>query len=165
MISDSPYQSGELVLASRVGIVAGLIGSALMLAPLELASQTTPASRDWLLKLAGVIPGSAIYAPFQLLVTGGVIHAILGAALGLLFAVCLQRMPRYAMIVVGLFYGLVLWVVGGLITRVLFADHLRGVVQSTVYLRACLVYGLVLSGAAALSTGLDRKPIPILPKD
>src|SRR5579864_6563018 len=62
MISDSPYQAGEFVLSPGMGIIAGLIGSGLMLAALELTSPTEPAFRDWLPRLAGVVPGSGLYS-------------------------------------------------------------------------------------------------------
>jgi hypothetical protein len=164
MISDSPYRSEDLALAPSAGIIAGLIGSGVMLGALELTFLRDPTFRDWLPRLASVVPGSSLYTHFQLVLVGGTIHATLGAVLGLLFALCLQRIPAYAMIAVGLFYGALLWVVGGLSARVLFAEHFQAAVRSAAYLRICAVYGLVLAGFAVASTR-GRKQGPALPKD
>lgn len=159
MIADSPYDGGDLALAPGIGVIAGLVSSGLMLASIA------PASRDVLWALTDIVPGSAAYDPPLRLIVGGTVHAAVGAAFGLLYAACQQRAPWHAMITVGLFYGFVLWVIGGLLARVLFSPQLHAAVGSTVYLRACVVYGLGLSCAAALSTIYSQKQVPVVVKD
>lgn len=162
MISDAPYQSEELVLSSGAGVIAGLIASGVMLAALDLISRTVPAVRDWPMRLADVVGVSSGHTPGGAVFLGLSVHAVLGGALGLLFAMCLQRIPTTAILAVGLFYGVLLWIVAGLLLRIVPSEQLQGAVRSLAFLGACAVYGVVLSIIAAVSTHRRRQELVVV---
>jgi hypothetical protein len=149
MIADSPYKVGQFVLKPWVGMGAGLMGAVAMLA-LMLLLQPISGLRlaDLLAQIGGIaLPASLGRGP--LVVTGIVLHVILGTSLGLLYAVCQQRVPLRGLIAVGFFYGFVLWVVGSVIAGPLFSQALRSVIRTWPWLLGNLLYGLCLAGVAA----------------
>jgi hypothetical protein len=159
MISDSPYQVKGLALPLKAGAVAGILGAATMLGVLAIVQPLSGLSPAWLLRQIGGIILQASNpsggdAPVRL--AGLSLHVLLGSLLGILYAASQQRIPAHGMLVVGIFYGLMLWVVGGLLAGSLFAGPLRAALRSWSWLLSNLMYGLCLA-TVALGLGLDRR--------
>jgi hypothetical protein len=151
MVSDSPYTAGALVLPPRAGIAGGVVGALAMLALIAVLQPISPIElTDMLTQIGGVflpIPMLSAMAipPWW---TGLMLHVVLGALFGLLYAACQQRTPTHGLISVGLFYGFVLWLVGSLLAGSLLGTTLRDTIRSWPWLFACLLYGLCLAATA-----------------
>lgn len=147
LISDSPYQAGEPILTPRGGLVAGMLGGLLMLGLLLVFQSLSGFALARLLIAWGdiAIPGSSQQSNEVLLAIGLAVHVTMASLLGLLYAVCQQRIPAKSLIAVGVFYGFVLWIVGSLILGGLFGATLRMTVRSWPWFAACLLYGLWLA--------------------
>jgi Family of unknown function (DUF6789) len=157
MISDSPYQFRGLALPLKAGAVAGILGAAIMLGVSAMVQPLSGLSPTWLLRQIGGIALQASNpsggdALVQLAGLG--LHAILGALLGILYAASQQRIPARGMLAVGIFYGFMLWVVGGLLAGSLVAGPLRAALRSWPWLLSSLLYGLCL---ATVTLVLDRR--------
>ncbi len=166
MISDSPYEAGELILTSFEGIIGGLVGTLVMIVlATSLQFLSGHSQAEFLVRL-----GTAV-SPFRLAndharIAGLVVSATVGCLLGLLYAVCQQRIPVRGFVAVGLFYGFLLWVIGRILARWAFGGILHDVLRSGQWLGACLGYGLCLAMAAVLFAGRRAgRPSPVIPKD
>ena len=153
MISDAPYQSGVMVLSPAKGALAGGVGAILTLLIVTL------------LRTMSGISAIDILASFSIgiengtndLIISATIYLFAGFLLGLLYALCEQHGPPLALMFVGIFYGLLLWVLSGIIFGTLLSESGRGILRSWPFLLACLVYGLWLALVAVFS--MKHNPI------
>lgn len=136
MIADSPYDAGDLALSPRVGVAAGVVAALVLV----LVITAWPGDR-----------GGA----------SGRLHPAwwlaLGAAGGLLYAMAQRRVPSRSMLAVGVFYGVVLWAIGGLAAGWVLGDGVRRAVHSTPGFVGHALYGLTLAGQAVW---IDRRRPP-----
>lgn len=134
MIADAPYEYEESPLPALVGVGAGMLGAALMLSALRLLEPTTGVTVSTYLARVG----------------GLLVHEITGAVLGLLYAVSQKPVPVRGVIGVGVFYGLLIWVMGGVLGGLFLGGSVRAVLHSWPWLLSCLLFGLSLAGAAIM---------------
>lgn len=142
MIADSPYRVDRLILPALVGAAAGAAAALVMLAVIRLAGEEA-LSRY----LAAV--RSTLSAPTGAPAAWGA-HLVVGALAGLLYAVSQKSAPTRGLLAVGLFYGFLIWVVGGLLAAVFAGETLRAAVRTWGYLAACLGYGVTLAMTAMI---------------
>jgi hypothetical protein len=166
VISDSPYQTGELLLTPLEGAASGLAAAVPMLAvvfALEPGSgATVQAWLDWLGGLARLSGSGGATAS---VVVGLVVHGCIGACLGLLYAASQQRIPMRALIGVGAFYGLFLWIAGKILLGWVFATPVREVVHSWVWLAGACAFGMSLALIAGWAGSRRPKAAVATPKD
>lgn len=148
MVSDSPYDTGELVLKPGIGAVAGIGGALLMLALLQVFYPVSGLSASSVLAQIGSVVASAGTAQSGLVVIGLVVHLTTAGILGLLYALSQRRIPYRGLVGVGLLFGFVIWVISTLIIGWFFDESLRAVLRSWPWLLASLSYGLALASAA-----------------
>lgn len=162
MISDSPYQTGELLLRPREGAIAGVAGSLLMLGVVRALDPSPQglvfAWLDWMARVAVPARAGAHVGP------GLVVHGLVGAALGVLYAASQQRIPWRALLGIGAFYGLLLWIGGRVLLGWLFSTPVREVVHSWAWLAGASAYGITLA-AAAVWAAVRRPAVVTVPKD
>lgn len=151
MIADSPYRTSEPLLAPGEGALAGAVASLCMLPALSLLHPPAGLSTSDLLLRVGqaTVPYAAALGSTATLLTAGAVHVLVGALLGVLFAVSQDRAPLRTLLAVGVFYGVVIWVAGRLIAALVFGPGLRAVLHSSSWLLVCVLYGLLLGGWAA----------------
>ncbi len=160
MISDSPYQTGELLLTPLEGAAAGLAAAVPMLVVVfALEPGSGAPAKTWLQWLAGFAGGNAS------VVTALSVHGFIGACLGLLYAASQQRIPMRALIGVGAFYGLFLWIAGRILVGWVFATPVREVVHSWVWLAGACVFGTSLALIAGWVGSRRPKAAVVVPKD
>ncbi|MGH2404661.1 MAG: DUF6789 family protein [bacterium] len=164
MISDSPYQAGDLLLRPLEGATAGFAGSFLMLAVVS-AFESGPQGMAgaWLQWMARVTPfGVGGDHP---VIGGLILHGLVGACLGVLYASSQQRIPWRALIGIGAFYGLLLWIGGRILLGWLFSTPVHAVVHSWVWLAGACAYGMTLALFAGWA-GARRSPSAVaVPRD
>ena len=166
MISDSPYGAEESVLTLEQGVLAGVLAALLMLLAIALLHPLSGMSvRDLLTRIGEtMVPRGVPLRSHSLMVASSILYATVGALLGLLYAASQARIPVRGLIVVGVFYGIVIWAVSRLVTFLLFRSSLGPALHSYPWFLACAVYGMVLAGCAAW---IDRRrprqqrPVPI----
>ncbi len=93
------------------------------------------------------------------IVVGFGAHGLLSAVLGILYAASQQRVPARGLVAVGVFFGVLLWVISGLIMGPIFGETVRRDTRSWPWFLACVVYGVSLA-AAALWVEAHRTPGP-----
>jgi hypothetical protein len=147
LLSDSPYQTNEPVLSPGGGMVAGVTGSLLMLVVISLLRPFSGLSAvDLLIRLGQpVIPHVVAPRSEAFVFANGILFACIGAGFGVLYAVSQDRIPVSGLMAVGLFYGIVIWVVSRVLTPLLLGSSLRPALHSYPWFLACLVYGLCLA--------------------
>jgi hypothetical protein len=169
MISDSPYQVEGQVMAARAGIIFGVISAMIMLLLIAIMQPLAGFSPiDILTHIGGIIvPVSTSPDKLSLQVgVGFLMHLLLGALLGLLYAVCQQRIPSRGLFGVGIFYGFVIWVVDRLFITPFFNETVRTMLRSWSWLSACLLFGLCMAFASVWM--LSRRRVgdaAVMPKD
>jgi hypothetical protein len=162
MISDSPYQTGELLLRPLEGAVAGFAGSLVMLAAVSALNPGASGSASvWIEWLGRLYPGAAQSRGLA----GLAIHGLLGAVLGILYAASQQRIPRRPLLGIGAFYGLLLWIGGRIVLGWLFSTPVRDVVHSWVWLAGACVFGITLALSAAWADARRPAPAVSAPRD
>lgn len=150
MIADSKYEIGDLALGPSMGFAVGAAGGFLIVGTLWLLYPVSGVSPHQVLTgLAGLLPGSGNHRGSGL-VLGLAILSFAGAVCGALYGASQQLAPSRAVLVTGASYGVLLWAFGGNIVMPLLAAELGQLSRSWAWLLACLVYGLWLSGVAAL---------------
>lgn len=82
---------------------------------------------------------------------GVIVHGLLGAGLGALYAMSQQRVPFGALLGVGIFYGIVLWVGGRILLAWVFSTGAAEVVRSRVWLAGSVSFGFMLALAAGMA--------------
>lgn len=164
MISDSPYQAGDLLLRPLEGATAGFTGSLLMLAVVSVLDAGPQ-------RVAGAwLQWMARFTPFGIggdhpVIGGLVLHGLVGACLGLLYASSQQRIPWRALIGIGAFYGLFLWIGGRILLGWLFSTPVRAVVHSWVWLAGLCAYGMMLALFAGWAGARRPTPAVAAPRD
>lgn len=151
MIADSPYRAGDPALPPGKGAAAGIVASLLMLLVMLLLHPRSGLSvNDLLIRIAQtMLPGVMGWRPSPMVIAGGTIYGLVGALLGVLYAVSQDRAPARALVAVGVFYGFVIWVGSRVMTAWLFGSVFRAALHSYAWLLACLFYGVLLAGCAA----------------
>lgn len=147
MISDSPYEAGELALKPAAGIAAGILGGLVMLAIVQILG---PISGIGIGDVLGAI-GMALMPGSQVVLVGMMLHLVTASVLGLMYSTSQQRIPASGLVGVGVMFGLVVWVFGGLVAGWLMGEGVREVLRSWSWLVACLGFGLTLAGMAVLA--------------
>lgn len=167
MLADSPYRTSESVLAPVGGVLAGVAASMFMLGVVALLQPYSGLSAKELLIRTGdaVLPRGLVARSDSFVVASGVVYAVVGAALGLLYAVSQDRVPAGGLIAVGVFYGVVIWVVSRVLTSWLFGPILRPAVHSYPWFLACVCFGVVLGGCAAWADRRRPKSVAVVPID
>jgi hypothetical protein len=163
MIADSTYDVGELISRPRAGTLAGGVAAAVMLALLA-ALEGPNAVGAWLGDVARVMLPAPAQTPISVLSWGLFVHFAAGGLFGALYAACQQHAPTSGLVVVGGFYGFVLWLGGDLILVRLLRASLP-LLQGWSGLLMYIAYGLTLAAWAAraehASARLRRDPRPI----
>ncbi|MGQ0551254.1 MAG: DUF6789 family protein [Armatimonadota bacterium] len=163
MVSDSPYQIGELLLRPLEGAVVGLVGSFVMLAAVSALGPgpqgMAAAWLGWMARIAGIGAGGPS------IVTGLVLHGLVGAGLGVLYASSQQRLPWRPLVGIGAFYGLLLWIGGRILLGWLFSTPVHSVVHSWAWLAGACAYGMTLALFAGWAGA--RRPVSVVavPRD
>lgn len=168
MVADSPYNVQDSVLSLRAGAVIGAVGAQLMLGllwilwPLSLYDPTRTLAHLGS-AVAGFCPLECGHLPPPTL--GYAVHMLIGTLLGMLCAGSLQRIPVRGLVSIGIFYGVLLWVAGGILSGPLLGEAVRSDVRSWPWLLATLLYGAVQSGAAILAERLRPRRKEIVQLD
>lgn len=141
------------------GIIFGLVGAILIMG--MIAILTLPGSDDlWRSPriIASIVLGENAATGLLPVVIGTVMHLMSGAMYGAIFAMVMSRLsvPRPFCIVVGLFYGVVIWVIAavGLPALVQTLD-VNPLTYFSVLLLSHVLFGLTL-GFAGASYGLSK---------
>lgn len=168
MISDSPYSVEQLVLPPWVGAVAGVAGALVMLVPVAWLSPEVPASAGSLVgRYLWILESGPMRFHQALLGPGGglVLHLAIGAALGMLYAASQRRAPTRGLVAVGVFFGVLLWVISGPILRRLLGEQTAGDFHSLAWAAACGTFGVLLSLVALVAQQRQPAGISVVPKD
>jgi hypothetical protein len=153
-IADAPYQTGDLVLSPAAGAGAGLAASGLMVVTVAaLHPAVAPTFAEVLRRIGTMALGHGALHGTDGVVAGAVIQGGLGVILGLLYALCQQRAPAGDLLLVGIFYGVVLWVVSGALSNLPFWASMRPLAHTKIWLLGCCVYGFVLALTATARPG------------
>jgi hypothetical protein len=155
MISDSPYEASGLALTPRAGIAAGVTGGLLTFLLITLLQQVSGIDA-----MGGLPQMAVVFLPMPmdpsrtLLVpsVGAVLYVFATALLGLLYAACQKRIPARGLVIVGLFYGFILWIAGGFIVGPAIGGLLPEALRTWLWLLASLSFGLCLALAAVWAT-------------
>lgn len=101
--------------------------------------------------IATSVLGDAIGSGWLPVVAGTAIHLLTGTLFGGLFAAFVPRMPANVYVVAGIIYGLLVWMVMGLVVLPLGAQLLvASSVNVAMLLFAHVIYGFVLGIAAGV---------------
>ena len=153
-IADAPYQAGDLVLSPAAGAGAGLAASALMVVTVAaLHPPVAPILPEVLRRIGTMALGHEALQGTGGVVAGAVIQGGLGVIFGLLYALCQQRAPAGDLLLVGIFYGVVLWVGSGILSNLPFWVWMRPLAHMKIWLLGCCVYGFVLALTATARRG------------
>jgi hypothetical protein len=146
MVSDSPYDAGELIGRPGAGAAAGVVAAVVMLA--LLAGLAGPDSaRAWIDDVGKVLLPAPLRTATSLAIAGSIVHLAVGGLIGALYAACQQRTSTSGVLVVGAFYGFVVWLVGYLVLARLLNAGPR-LLPTSSGLLVMLAYGLVLAAWA-----------------
>lgn len=159
MVSDSPYQAGDLLLRPLEGAAAGVVASIVMLAAVSAlgpGAQTLVAT--WLDWMAGIVGIGASGS-------GLVLHGLVGAVLGMLYASSQQRLPLRSLVGIGAFYGLLLWIAGRLLLGWVVSTPVHSVVHSWAWLAGACVYGMTLALFAGWAGARRPSSAVAVPRD
>lgn len=159
MVTDSPYESGALILKPMEGILAGMVGSLAMIGVMFIWQSNSPGGfTETLSKLGGfIVPGAGVVEGVLVLLVGG-------GVFGILYALCEQRIPAKGLIGDGLFYGFFLWVLTGLILGAFLGEDARSIFRTWAFFVELLAFGLCLS-LFSLAAKKFRSGGSALPRD
>jgi hypothetical protein len=132
-----------------------------MLVPLTNARPFSTAGAPFVRGLGRLLSPLSESAPS--LAIGAVGFVAIGALLGLLYACCQTSAPIKGVVTVALYFGLMIWAVGGLVTRIADIGTLRSVAHTGMWLVLCLCFSSAL-GAVALRAQ-RRSTHPVVPID
>lgn len=139
----------DLVLLPVEGLLAGLVGSVLMLVSVALLQPASDLEAGYLLRQIGSVLFTTADSHSTLALSAGLaVHLIVSLLLGLLYAASQQQIPIRGLVAVGTFYGLVNWIIGSLLVGSLLSQTLRETLRSWPWFAACIVYGLSLASVA-----------------
>ena len=156
LISDSPYDSGELVLKPGTGVASGVCAALLMLALIQVLSPVSELSPNRALAQIGSLAAPADAPQSSLILTGLAIHLSIAGPLGFLYALSQRRIPHRGLVGVGVLFGFVAWVISTVIIGWLFDESLRAILRSWPWLLASLLFGLVLASVSVWQMGIAR---------
>lgn len=165
MVVDSPYRSAELVLTPRAGVLIGALGAVPIVAAFQSVAMLDGAGYTRLLDGLGVLvmrPPET--SPAAIRLTGLALLALLAGLAGLLYAASQTRAPIRGLVAVGLFYGLLLWVISRVLLSGFLPEPIRHTVHSGNWAASCVAYGLWLAVAAAIVQRVRPGKAPA-PKD
>ena len=147
--------------------MAGVVASMCMLGVVALLHPYSGLSaRDLLVRTGeAVLPRGLVARSDVSVAASGVLYAVVGAVLGLLYAVSQDRVPARGLIAVGVFYGIVIWVVSRVLTAWLFGPTLRTALHSYPWFLACVCFGVVLAGCAAWADRRRPESVAVVPID
>jgi hypothetical protein len=166
MVADSPYGVLLQAMPTGYGAVCGGIGAGVMLAvagsAAALGDGGPPPPFVVAYAICGAPAGPSAAGCWGTVLAG---HGALGALLGVLYAVSQRRAATGALLGVGAFYGLFVWLVGRLVAAVALPDVHASAMSSWAWLAACLTFGLVLAGSAAVHQRRHMPPSMVAPLD
>jgi len=144
-----PYPTKLRVTA---GLVAGFISSLSIIAVVTTILVLTGSDIWSAARLIAIsVFGDAVGSGWLPVVVGTAIHLLTGTLFGGLFAGLVPRMPANFYVVAGIIYGLLVWMVMGLIVLPLGAQLLvASSVNVAMLLLAHVIYGFVLGIAAGV---------------
>jgi len=158
MAHSTPFMGTKL--QSRAGIVAGLVAGIGMIVVWALFAQLFGGgARSLVNTIASTILGDQAFAgamQWVSLLVGLLIHLLISALLGLLYAVSLDRLDARDTLVVSIFYGFTIWVVSSFIVGSWFNELILSYSRTWWGFLAYFTFGLVL-GAYANRRGA---PVP-----
>jgi len=165
LITDSPYETNDLVLSPLKGLTAGVIGAGIMSLIIYLSQ---PLSKISLVEVFStfakiILPSNLPMSFMQTM--GFLFFALSGGIFGLLYALCQHKIPGLGLMFVGLFYGLILWIFGGLFGGWILGNSFRAIAHSMPFLISSLVYGVWLASASIWSMRGRSNITVVLPKD
>ncbi len=140
-----------MALNPLAGLAAGMMGALLMLAVMFFLGPLRHISPGLLMGQIGLSLAPSLAKTYSAIGIGCCIHLLVGGVTGLLYALCQDQIPRAALIVVGFFYGFMLWVLGSFLAGLLFGDALRSSLRSWPWLVAHLLFGVWLATTASWS--------------
>jgi hypothetical protein len=146
MISDA-IESSDLATRPLAGAIAGVAGALLLLVVFS-AFQGEEGVNRWLVALGRLVGFAAAEGSLSVARIGLSMHLLIGAVLGALHGASQQRTAVSGVLVVGAFYGFVLWLVSGLVLVRLFNLDLP-LLRAWAGLAAVVAYGLTLASWAA----------------
>lgn len=167
MISDSPYQTNEPLLTPGGGFLAGAAASLVMLLVIAFLQPYSGLSvRDLLIRIGEtVLPHTGAARSDAFLLTSAAFFAAVGGVLGLLYAVSQDRIPVPGLVVVGVFYGVVIWVVSRGLASWLLGPVMRPALHSYPWFLACAAYGVCLAGYAVWADRHRPRSAAVVPID
>lgn len=165
MISDSPYDSEELVLKPSTGTVSGVVAGMLMLILIWALSPVSGLSVGTLLTHVGSMMTSSSDKSSITVAVGLVVHLMTAGLLGLLYALCQRRIVIHGLVGVGLLFGFVMWVISTVIVGWLLDETARVVLRSWPWLLASLLFGLVLASVAVWQESRQPREQLVAPRD
>jgi hypothetical protein len=167
MVSDSPYDINELVLSPLMGMTAGLFAAFVMLSVLVVLQPYSGLSVEFVLQQFGtlVLPKRAEQINTTTLMGIGLgVHILLRILLSLFYSVSQQSIPAKGLIIVGLFYGFIIWMTGSVIFGTALGEEWRTTARSWTWLFANLTFGFCLAATAIIAEKFRPAAIT-LPKD
>ena len=160
MAHNTPFMGNKL--QPRDGIIAGLVAGIGMIVVWALLAQIFgDGARSLVNTIASTILGDQAFAgdsQMLSLLLGLLIHFLISALLGLLYAVSLDRLDARDTLVVSTFYGFTIWVVSSFIVGGWFNDLILSYSRTWWGFLVFLTFGLML-GACANRRGA---PVPAL---
>lgn len=145
MISDAPYATEDLVLPAAVGLAGGVLASMVALVVLLTLETTSALSLGQFLQHAGlsVLPDSA--GRTTATGTGLGLGGFAGALFGMLYASSQRRTSVRRLVGTGIFYGFLLWILGGFFARMFMDQAVSTVLHTWPWLLASVSYGVSLA--------------------
>lgn len=141
----------ESKLSVRAGLIAGIAGSLSIM--VVVAGILVLNGRD--IFTAARLIATVVYGPEAAfgvapIIVGTLVHLITGGVFGAVFAWLIPCLPRGFWIVVGLIYGLIVWLISSfIILPVVAPPMIAADANKNVLLLAHVVYGLVVGVAGA----------------
>ncbi len=150
MIADSPYEPDDGPLSPAMGAAAGLAATTAMLLAGTLLRAKGFSSLELMVSIGAVILGTGSQAGTGAALAGALACALLGMLGGVLYAVSQREAPRWAIVGVAVFYGLMLWIAARLVVGRVLGEPAHTYARSWAFLAASEVYALGLAAAALI---------------
>jgi hypothetical protein len=149
VIADKLHADTTLALGPLQGIVAGMAAACCMVFVTSVPATHAPL-RPWpiAIMIGTIVTGGGVAPGLGAGLIGGAAHVALGALLGLLYAASQQRIAADGLVLVGAFYGFVIWITSGVVARAASFAEAQRLIHSSAWLIACMVYGLCLAVTA-----------------
>lgn len=144
-MSDAPYDADRLALTTGWAIVGGAVASAVTAG--SVAALATVSGLD----LGRLFAGIGEFVGFgggARTVAGVAAFLVMSLVFALLYGMSQQVAPPRGLLIVGLFYGFLLWIAMGRIFGWVFSEHLESMFRAWGWLAGCIAYGLALATTA-----------------